>query len=393
MSLFQPTYTDKKTGERIKSAVWWYEFVYDGRRIRESAKTSKKTIAGEAEKDHRRRLERARAGMPTEAPSRRIKTIGELLADYEGQYGVNHRPRAKRIVVYCNKHLVKAFGATLLPDVTAERVVAYMAQRVAAGASNRTINMEIAVLARAIGATWKALWPKLKKLEENQDVGRALETDEEARVVAAAAANRSPLIYPFVLMLVWTGVRSDEARLLRWSQIDWEAGEIVIGKAKTDAGSRRVIPMSGVLRAALERHAALCARQLGPIEPDWFVFPQSNRVRLISAAEPVGSLKTAWATVKTKAKVECRLHDLRHSFCTKLAEKGVPERTMLDMMGHVSAAMLRRYSHIRSQARRDAIAALEGKVFYGVLQESPKVPAEGTIERSPQVLLFHNAGT
>ena len=30
----------------------------------------------------------------------------------------------------------------------------------------------------------------------------------------------------------------------------------------------------------------------------------------------------------------------RHSFCTKLAEAGVPESTMLDMMGHVSPAML-----------------------------------------------------
>jgi len=387
MAVYRPKYRDKKTGELIDSQVWWYEFVYDGQRIRESAKTSKKTIAGEAEKDHRRRLERARAGMPTEAPSRRIKTIGELLDAYEGQYKVNHRPRAARIVGFNRKHLEKAFGSTLLPDITAERLTIYMQQRLSGGASNRTINMEIADLARAIGATWTALWPKLKKLEENQDVGRALEIDEEARVLASAAANRSPLIYPFVMMLVWTGVRSDEARMLRWSQIDWEAGEIVIGKAKTEAGSRRVIPMSRPLRAVIERHAAFCARQLGPIQPEWFVFPQSNRVRLLSAMEPVGSLKTAWATVKSKAGVECRLHDLRHSFCTKLAEKGVPERTMLDMMGHVSAAMLRRYSHIRAQARRDAIAALEGRVYYGVLQESPQVSEQGKIDESGSALV------
>jgi len=374
MSLFQQTYTDKKTGKRIKAAVWWYEFVYAGERIRQSAKTTRKTIAAEAEKDHRRRLERARAGMPSEDPGRRIKTIGELLVGYEGEYGVNHRPRAKRIVVFCAKHLVKALGGTLLPDVTEARLVGYMKQRLAAGASNRTINMELAVLARAIGSTWKALWPKLKKLEENHDVGRALEAEEETRVLAAAAVNRSPLIHPFVMTLTWTGVRSDEARLLRWSQIDFEAAEILIGKAKTEAGSRRVIPMSSVLKATLERHARFCAEQLGPIQPEWFVFPQSNRVRLLNAAEPVLSLKTAWNTVKTKAGVKCRLHDLRHSFCTKLAEKGVPERTMLDMMGHVSSAMLRRYSHIRAQARRDAISALEGRGSYiGVLQEVPSV--------------------
>ena len=36
---------------------------------------------------------------------------------------------------------------------------------------------------------------------------------------------------------------------------------------------------------------------------------------------------------------------------------------MLDMMGHVSVAMLRRYSHIRKQARLDAIDALESRQF------------------------------
>jgi hypothetical protein len=59
--------------------------------------------------------------------------------------------------------------------------------------------------------------------------------------------------------------------------------------------------------------------------------------------------------------------------CTKLAENGTPESTMLDMMGHISPAMLRRYSHIRAKARRDAIAALESGGLFGVPKESPKV--------------------
>jgi site-specific recombinase XerD len=81
-------------------------------------------------------------------------------------------------------------------------------------------------------------------------------------------------------------------------------------------------------------------------------------------------MKTAWESVRDTANVKCRLHDLRHSFCTKLAEAGVPESTMLDIMGHVSTAMLRRYSHIRAQARRDAIDALESR------QMSNAVPKE-----------------
>jgi hypothetical protein len=49
---------------------------------------------------------------------------------------------------------------------------------------------------------------------------------------------------------------------------------------------------------------------------------------------------------------------------------------MLDMMGHVSTAMLRRYSHIRARARRDAIDALESRQNSNAVPKvSPKVSA------------------
>jgi integrase len=296
-----------------------------------------------------------------------------MLKAYEGQYGVNHRDNSLVIVENRSKHLAKALGSVLLPDLTPDRIVQYMTQRQTEEASNRTVNMELMVLSRAIGYTWKALWPKVKKLEENHDVGRALESDEETRILAAAAANASRLIYPFLMTLTWTGMRSDECRTLRWAQVDFEVEQIVVGKSKTAAGAGRLIPMSKALKASLGEHAAFCARKLGPLQPDWYVFPFSNRTRPVDGTRPVTSLKTAWETVKTGAGVECRLHDLRHSFCTKLAEAGVPEATMLDMMGHMSAAMLRRYSHIREKARREAISALESRVLVGVPKEVPKV--------------------
>jgi len=216
------------------------------------------------------------------------------------------------------------------------------------------------------------LWPKVTKLEENRDVGRALEPEEEKAVLDAAVKNRSPLIFPFLQTLVWTGVRSDEARLLQWCQIDFEAGHIVFGKSKQR--QVRVIPISGVLRSVLDQHAAWYVRKLGLLEPDWYVFlPRIGFVRPIPTRQ-VTSLKRAWQGVRSKSQVVCRLHDLRHSFCTKLAEAGVPEPTMLDIMGHVSAAMLRRYSYIRAKARRDAIAAIETRVSSGrVPKESPKM--------------------
>jgi hypothetical protein len=41
-----------------------------------------------------------------------------------------------------------------------------------------------------------------------------------------------------------------------------------------------------------------------------------------------------------------------------MAEAGIPESTMLALMGHMSRAMLERYSHIRMAAKRTAVESL-----------------------------------
>src|ERR1035437_4796439 len=107
----------------------------------------------------------------------------------------------------------------------------------------------------------------------------ALEPEEEKRIFSEAARNPSKYIYPFLMTLAWTGMRSDAARTLRWAQVDLDAPQIVVGRAKTAAGTGRAIPMSGALKAALAKHAAFCAEKLWPIQPEWYVFPLSNRTK------------------------------------------------------------------------------------------------------------------
>jgi hypothetical protein len=44
--------------ERGQQGIWWYRFRFAGRRVHESAKTTSKTIARDAERTRRRELER-----------------------------------------------------------------------------------------------------------------------------------------------------------------------------------------------------------------------------------------------------------------------------------------------------------------------------------------------
>ncbi len=50
-----------------------------------------------------------------------------------------------------------------------------------------------------------------------------------------------------------------------------------------------------------------------------------------------------------------RWHDNRHTLVTELAESGAGDEVIMSIAGHVSRAMLSRYSHVRIQAKRRAL--------------------------------------
>jgi len=368
MAIFQPTYRDKKTGEQMISGVWWFEFTYAGKRVRESAKTTRKTIAIEAEKQARLRLERAHAGLPVEAPSMRINTVLDRTKAYRTAYKQGHRDKSQTWVAERLAHVEKALGNVLLPELTEERIRKYMHARQLDGAGPRTVNMEVSILARAIGKTWSILWPKVKRNEEPKDVGRALSPDEETRLLKAVEEARSPVLATFVKTLLLTGMRCGELTGMRWAQVDFENRILTVGKAKTAAGSGRQIPMNRELLEVMKKHAEWYTDWLRThghgtdTLPEHFLFPAGERWPS-DPTKPTGSFKTAWSKLREDAKVSCRLHDLRHTAITKLAESGASDSTIMAIAGHLSRAMMERYSHIRMQAKRQAMEALKIRPF------------------------------
>ena len=118
------------------------------------------------------------------------------------------------------------------------------------------------------------------------------------------------------------------------------------------------------------------------MQPEHYVFPFGSPLPN-DPTRPSVELKTAWESIRKAAHVRCRWHDLRHTVCTKMAEAGVPESTMLAIMGHMSRAMLARYSHIRMAAKREAVEALRTTPKPAISDRVPtKVP---TVEASAKI--------
>jgi integrase len=58
--------------------------------------------------------------------------------------------------------------------------------------------------------------------------------------------------------------------------------------------------------------------------------------------KPIGSWKVAWSACRKLAGVECRLHDLQHTFVSKLADGQTSDQTVMALSGHMSRKMLER---------------------------------------------------
>ena len=111
--------------------------------------------------------------------------------------------------------------------------------------------------------------------------------------------------------------------------------------------------------AAIRRGSS---RRFGECRPEWFVFAFGKPVPQ-DPTRAITSFKTAWTRVREKAGVKGRWHDNRHTLVTELAESGAGDEVIMSIAGHVSRAMLSRYSHVRMEAKRralDEIAARQG---------------------------------
>jgi len=336
-----------------------YEFQLDGRRHRGSTGTASKPQAIAEERLQRERLEKSYSQViEGEAREQRRKTIQQAAGEFLLDYKLKHE--SATFAVYALGHVTDHLGGKLVVEITPRVVKRYQTNRLAEKAGPKTINDEVLLLLRLCGDQGDLIRAKLRrekamKLATPPSPGRAYTADEKARMLAEAAMLRSKNMYPALVVDLNCGLRDKELRELRWQQIDLvHKKTLTVGKSKTTAGTGRVIPLNDTVLVALEAHAAWYIRRFGECRPEWYVFP-AGKGQPNDPTRPVTTLRTAWTKVRKNAKVVGRWHDNRHTLVTELSESGAGDEVIMSIAGHVSRAMLSRYSHVRMEAKRRAL--------------------------------------
>jgi integrase len=367
-----------------RGTTWWYKFRFAGRLIRESAKTTSKTVARDAERTRRRELEAGYNNLSDR--EERVQTLSSIGAEYLSEYKLRHR--ATRFAEYALRHVVRLLGKLMTVDVSDKTVKHYQSTRLKEGASPKSINEEINFLVRLLGEKGDQIRSKMRRektlrLKLKESVGKAYDTDQKAALLVGAGSSHSPFIKPALALAFNTGMRNGEIRNLTWGQIDLDKRFLTVGRSKSVAGTGRTIPLNTDLYSALVAHREWYTSRFGECRGEWFIFPtrvgkpQKGVKRPLDPTKPVTNIKTAWRNLKRRAGVSGRWHDTRHTLVTELAENGAGDEVIMGIAGHVSPQMLKHYSHIRMEAKRKALASITTEVDGDRAQnraQSPETP-------------------
>jgi integrase len=261
-----------------------------------------------------------------------------------------------------SRPLVAFFGTKPIRKIRADDIRAYQKLRLEAGRANKTINMEVGILRLMLkrASIWLELAAQVKLLPKRPTIIPRVLTPDQKEHLFRIASGRSEwtVAYCAAVLAVSTTCRGMELKHLKWSDVDFTRGIVLIQRSKTLAG-HRTIPLNGDAVLALT-HLRQRAEVLGSNAQHHFVFPTCENQR-VDPTKPQKSWRSAWRSLTRLAGFEgLRFHDLRHQAITELAEAGMPDATIMAIAGHVDRTMMEHYSHTRLDAKRHAVSSLDG---------------------------------
>src|ERR1022692_4736700 len=166
-----------------QSKTFWYDFIFEGQRVRESTKTRSKKVAQSAEKARRRELEESYNGIKRRG---RAKLFPVAADAWLALKALTLAPSSQRIERDNLKHIRPHFEKRLVTDIEAKDVSNYQQSRLAEGASPKTVNLEVgtmrAILRRA--RVWQEIQIDIRMLPTRDDIGHALTAEEETALLA-----------------------------------------------------------------------------------------------------------------------------------------------------------------------------------------------------------------
>jgi len=313
-----------------RGGVWYYKIrTADGFFVR-SLHTR---LKGEAEAQLSVKMDELKTGVFN--PHADDVRVSDLMPDVWSDYEKKRRRTLPWAKARWEKHLKPHFGMLLASQVGTEDLNRYITARQKEKAKDASINRELALLRRAYKLGMKArprkvsLMPPIEMLTEDNIRTGFVEYPQYVKLAAACTKIGLWMRAMFETTHCY-GFRRSEMLNLRVKQIDLLDRVIRLEPLTTKSKKGRIAVMTESVYQLLQQ----CI--LGKSAED-YVFTRDDNT-------PVRDFRDAWWTVRKEAGLPTLLwHDLRRTGVRNLIRSGVSEKVAMEISGHLTTEVFRRY--------------------------------------------------
>lgn len=327
---------------RKRGDSYMADFRIDGKRFRVSFPTKREADIFEQET----RLKALKGERVSPAEAKKTMTLQDA---YEAVYARKWRgSKGEESAVRNAKRVLSVLGDDLpLRDLGLEKVDKLVTTLMNEKKANSTINRHLArlktMLKHAHQRGWMPELPHIELLKEPPPRLRYLSPSEETRLLGYFQYIGREDMRGLVIVLLDTGMRLSNGVNLTLSQFNGKV--ITIHGEDAKGGMTYSVPVTSRVRDILQT-----AREEGRTK----VFPKIRTRHHARTLWDKG--RDALGLTDDKNFVP---HACRHTFCSRLVQRGVPLTTVKELAGHKTIEMTMRYAHLRGQDLENAIAALE----------------------------------
>lgn len=310
-------------------------------------KRQRRKITGKTKSEVRLKLRALREEIAAGAKTSARYTVERAVEDWLREGLDGRAPRTVELYEGLLKPVVANIGAVPLRDLSAHEVRDLLT-KIAEKNSTRTVQIVRNCLERAVTHAQAndhvaRNVVAVVKAPQGHAVGRpskSLDPEQAASVLKAAEGSR---LHAYVVLSLLTGIRTEEARALRWEHVDLDAGTISVWRSDRHGGdtktakSRRTLALPQVVSQALKRHRKAQAEEQLAAGEDW-------RENDLVFCTKVGTAMDRHNVLREFRKVTKRAdigddwvpRELRHSFVSVLSSHGVSIEEIARLAGHTT---------------------------------------------------------
>ncbi len=316
------------------------------RRLYPEKHTSKK-VAEQYQRQLKDKIEE-RKMFPNRFPKR--MKLAEFIREYLKKHVSKKRPKTYREYVSITGKLLRYFGEVYLDQITRYQVEGYQSKRhqeVSVYMVNRELTVLKGMCTKAIdwGFLLKNPVKGVKLGKEKARMRFLTEEEQESLIKACGMANKAVYLKDMVILDLHTGLRKEELLKLKREDVLVDRKRLKVEDGK--GGKRRYVPLNETARLVIDKRLSRNGSE--------YLFHDGK-------GKPFNDIKKSFIPAVERASLKDVLFkDLRRTFATMCALRGIKPKALQNWMGHESITTTMKYYVISPEDHeQEEIKRLDG---------------------------------